>query len=169
MKNQKILSYQNKLEKRLFFRYLLLANKPGVYALVNEKEKKVFVQGAKSVVSHICDNAFALAHNLHRCKELRKDRKKLQIKILSYCDNKHKDIEKLKWVHHYQVLGYHIYNTEKLPIYNIEQHITKDFKVLVAIRDRSNKFYEIQKFSSQNEADAFIKLHSLYDLIKLVK
>lgn len=169
----KIDSYKTQFEKRLFFRFLLEYNKAGVYALINEKHKKIFIQSSSNIINHVGNQVNLLSKRHHFNKLLIKDRKYLNIKLLEYCENRFKDIMKLKWIEHYKSLGYTIYNTEKIPVYRVRKAVVMlerglmDMQVqLVSLGKRVSP---VASFKTEIEADEFIKNNTVYDMLILTK
>lgn len=166
-------TYQKQLEKRLFFRFLLKANKSGVYALVNEKQKKILVQSASHVMKHLGNNVALLSKKIHPNKQLKKDRRYLSIKLLEQCDSAYKEVCKLKWIEHYRNLGYIIYNTEKLPVYTVRKTIvyanTSSFRMQVQLVSKGKRVVPVKNFLTDTEASEFIKTTTVYDLLLMSK
>lgn len=153
----------------------MLINKPGVYALVNEKSKMVLIQASNDVVKHLGSNVASLAKRVHANKQLRVDRKYLNFKLLEHCESSHKDILKLKWIHHYQQLGYTLYNTEKLPQYKIRRRlVTSDepgrkLMCQVQLVSGGKRVVAVKEFDTDLEAKEFMNTTSLYDMLKMIK
>src|SRR5271165_5092376 len=165
--SSKILSYQAKLEKKLFFRYLIELNKqPVVFALINEKQKKVYVQASKAPIRSIGALLEQLAKRTSPNRQLRQDVRYLHLKILEHTITPL--VDKLKWLDTYKKLGYQVYNTEKLPKYVIKQEITQNYQIKLYLQSGGRRKFFVKLFNSQEETDAFIALHDVYSMLKLI-
>lgn len=169
-KNSKILSYQKILEKRLFFRYLLHINsESGVYALVNVKYKKIYVQGTLNIIKSLGDMISQIATKICTNKDMIRDRKYLSIKILETGDFPF--INKLKWLDYYRKEGWTIYNQENLPKYKIRlQVVHRDaVRTQVQLISGGKRVFSIKNCKTKKEAKDFISKHSVFDLLKMLK
>lgn len=168
----KIKSYQKILEKRLFFQYLVDFNKPSIIALINEKDKKIYIQSAKHPMVAIASLVRELGHKYHGNIKLRKDVRRLQVKILeSFETGRELSIEKAKWMYEYLKLGYQLYNKERLPIYTLIKQVdeTEDgFDVTVVVKTAGKRLYPVQTFLNHQEADQFISQVNVFDALRMV-
>lgn len=170
MNKSKILSYAKVLEKRLFFRYLLHLNQePGVYALINNKHKKIYIQASPNVTKSLGDVIAQIASRICTNKDVIRDRKYLSIKILEHGDFPF--INKLKWIAHYRSLGWEIYNKEVLPTYKVRmQFVHRDVvRTQVQLISGGKKIFPIKNCKSKEEAKEFIASHTVYDMLKMLK
>lgn len=168
----KIKSYLKTLEKRLFLQFLLDFDKPGVFALVNEKKKKIYIQSNRHPLTAIASLVKDLNGRYHGNIELRKDVKGLSIKILETFESGGSlKIAKLKWFEYYKRQGYAFYNTQKLPVYRWVKRLVEDspevFKLQVGIGTAGKRFYPVREFGSYSEAEAFINSNNILDVIGL--
>ncbi len=166
MKNKKIQAQQKYLEKRLMFKYLLQLDSAGVYALINEKDKKILIKSSNSIVKSMFD---AVANIKWHSKELNKDKKKLQLLILTTCDINVKEIEKAKLIEQYRISGYSLYNKEKIPAYRIKKNPNERMKIQVSVVSAGKRVYDVAEFNTDAEASVFIAETNVYDMLKIAR
>ena len=165
----KILSYQKVLEKRLFFRYLLHVNEePGVYALINNKQKKIYIQSSSNITKHLGDLISQISIKICTNKEMVRDRKYLSIKILELGD--YPAINKLKWIAHYEAEGFIIYNQEKIPQYTPRTRPVHSVVVRTQVQLVSNgrRVQSVKNFPTKKEAEDFIATTTVFDMLKMI-
>lgn len=170
MIKSKILSYAKVLEKRLFFRYLLHVNEsPGVYALINKKHKKIYIQGTSNITKSLGDMIAQIASKICTNKDMIRDRKYLSIKILEAGDFPF--INKLKWISYYCAQGWTIYNKENLPQYKARlQIVHRDVvRTQVQLVSGGKRIFPIKNCKTNGEAKEFINNHSVFDMLKMLK
>ncbi len=169
-KNSKILSYAKVLEKRLFFRYLLYINKePGVYALINNKHKKIFIQSSSNITKSLGDIISQIATRICTNKELIRDRKYLSIKILETGD--FPSINKLKWISYYRTQNWTIYNKETLPQYKARlQVVHRDVvRTQVQLVSGGKRIFPVKNCKTKAEAKEFLNTYTVFDILKMLK
>lgn len=170
MKFDKINSYKNVFEKKLFYRFLLNASKPTVWALINEKHRKIYIQGSSSPLEAIGRFINELSHKTSGIKEMKRDREYLRLLILEQFDvSKYLKIDKTKWLDHYKDLGFSIYNIENLPKYTVHSGLNYKHNVAVYVRSGGRRTQLIKVFHSYDQAKDFIATTNLYDMLKSVK
>lgn len=166
----KILSYAKVLEKRLFFRYLLYINEePGVYALLNKKHKKIYIQSSSNITKSLGDIISQIATKICTNKDMLRDRKYLSIKILETGD--FPSINKLKWIQFYRNEGWTIYNKEILPQYKARlQVVHRDVvRTQVQLVSGGKRIFPIKNCKTNSEAKEFLNTYSVFDMLKMIK
>lgn len=132
-----------------------LNKKAVVYALVNEKHKRVYVGMTHDFIQSISRHISLLSSNSHGIKEMRRDKKYLNIKLLQYClqvDNSLRDF----WVGHYKDLGYTIYNEKAIGSYSYRINIDSKGLVIVQRYTKGKRAYELARFKTYKEATLFL-------------
>lgn len=175
MKNSKTLSYKKTFEKKLFLRYLLMTNQPAVYALVNEKDKKIFIGCSNDPIKALGAHIAMLANRTHNSRALRKDRNKLKMIILCHCESKYKEIHKLIEIDAAIKRGYTLYNIENLPKYKVRIRLVAQiyaghgYKVKVQLVNKGKRVFNVASFNTRQEAEEWLKLNdNIYDMLKMV-
>lgn len=169
MIKSKILSYQKVIEKRLFFRYLLhLDTEAGVFALINNKHKRIYIQSSASINKYLGNLIATIADKTSTNKELIRDRKYLSIKILELGD--FPQINKLKWIAHYRSQGFAIYNQETLPEYKVRTRIIhrEVVRTQVQLVSGGKRVFSVKNCATNKEAKEFIATHTVFDMLKLI-
>ena len=165
----KTASYKKTLEKRLCLHYLMDISKPGVFALVNPKQKLVLVIGSSYPLKALTTVITSLANNTHSSLLMRKHKKRLSLCILEQCEKKDILANKLKWIDYYQTLGYTLYNTELLPKYRIAMRVNLDTRrAEVGVVSKGKRWYIVTDFPNVIEANEFMKTHTVFDILKMV-
>lgn len=158
--SSKVASYKKVFEKKLFFSFLRYSTSSGVYALVNEIDQKVHIQSSYNVINSIIQSI----PNFNK-----KDQKRFHIQLLEFCDSKFLIAEKHKWIQHYKSLGYTTYI--KPAVYTPRtQLINKHNRVRVQVQliSKGRRVFPIQDFPTQDAADNFIAVTSVYEMLLLI-
>lgn len=165
----KVLSYQKIVEKRLFFRFLLHANKSGVFGLINEKSKLIYIGSSSNVMRSLGHIISELANKTHPSMEMRRDKKKLRIILLEQTEELY--ISRIKWVDYFKSEGFGLYNIEtRLPKYKIRTVVLKNtFVVQLQLITAGKRVLPIKDFSTQEEAMAFANEKGIFELLKMVR
>jgi hypothetical protein len=165
---KKTLSQQKFLEKRLMFKYLLhLSVTSGVFALINETDKRILIKSAKNVVKTL----FSIISNIPWWygKDLYRDRHKLRVMLLAECPASRLDGHKLAFIEQYKAQGYTLYNKERLPAYKVKKRVTEEAKVDIVLVSAGKRVYTVATVDTNAEADRFISDTSLADMMKLME
>lgn len=159
-------SYSKVITKHYFLEYIIETNHSGVYALINEKHKRVYIQGAKRILSSAMDLLGSIGDNSCPTKELIDDRSNLSLKILEQNINpKHIKILKYKWIDKYKTEGYTIYNTEKLPVYNKTIIINEDGLFELLVITGGKRVRSVKTFSDRQSLDKYVESTNVYDML----
>ena len=165
----KILSYEKVIRKGYFLKYLAQANKSAIYALINERDKRVYVGSAKYPISE-AGRVISDIYSPMRCiyQQMKTDKKRLKFLILEY--TKQLKIDKWKWMDYYKTLGYSIYNESIMPIYSIRKfNNVSTRKVEVQIVTKGKRVSFVKEFKTNDEADLYIKDTSIFDMLRIAK
>jgi len=160
MKTSKILSYKKIFEKKLFLRFLSTLQCPGTFALVNKKDKKVYVHSSFNVLKSI------------ECSLLKfpaKDRIRMNIELLGECVIDDILIEKYKWMEHYKTLGYTLYNRQTA--YTLRPRVmTDEYNIFVQVElvTAGKRAIPVAKFPTMEKAQAFMDTSPIYDILLLI-
>lgn len=175
MKNSKILSYKKTFEKKLFFKYLLLTNQPGVYALINEKDKKVYIGCSNAPIVALSKHIAMLANRTHPLKEIKKDRNKLKMSILCSCEGPYKELHKLIEIENAIKRGYELYNIENLPQYKARIRLIHNkypgegYKVVVQLVNKGKRTFDVRQFNNRTEAEIWLNVNgNVFALLRMV-
>lgn len=170
----KTLSYKKVLEKKLFFKYLLLANTPSVYALVNHKDKRVFIGTSNDPITALGNHLGKLANRTHPIKKLKQDRNKLQIQLLCSCEPKYKEAYKLQQIALFKSQGYTLYNIENIPQYKARIRLMREdivgdgYKVTVQLVNKGRRIFNVKGFDNMSQAEEWLKVNNeIWMLLKM--
>lgn len=136
----------------------------GVFALYNDKDKKVYIGTSNCCLLAISQLLKNFKDKVVPIRELYQDRKKLEVSILETIDDKiQRDVRYNYWCDYYRNLGYSLYRehkgttyTVRLTIENIETEI---YRVLVQLVNTRKDKIVVGVFSTVDEAQEFIKLN----------
>ncbi len=140
-----------------------------MYALINKKHKKIYIQGTPNVTKSLGDMISQIATRICTNKDIIRDRKYLSIKILETGDFPF--INKLKWIQHYRDDGWTIYNKESLPQYKARLQIVhiKAVRTQVQLVSGGKRIFPVVNFKTTVEAKEFLNTHSIFDMLKILK
>lgn len=160
-------AYKKQLEKRLFLRYLLddLGSAPCVWALINERDKRIYIQASLSPLQVIGRNLSDLAGLIHSNKDLIRDKKRLRLAILQRFSERPKaQLYKMTHIDRYTQLGYTIYNKERLPSYKSRIVLRQDGAV-VQVVSKGKRVTDIKVFDSYAKAQEYLMKYSALFMI----
>lgn len=165
----RIQSYSKLFEKRLFLQYIATESRPGVFAFINEKKKRIYIGYSRTIVQTMVNIAQELGNRTHASKEMRKDLKQLNFKVLEHCEPQYGSAMKVKWISFYQSLGYALYNTDKVPSYTYRTVILDEsFKIQVQLYSKGRRSFPVKEFSTQVEANNFMIATPIHIALKLI-
>lgn len=156
------MSYKEDFERKLFFRFLLTANTPGVYALINEKDKRILIHSSQNVMKAMGALIAEVANGTHKNKQLVRDRQHLRILLLG-TDNK------LKHMSAYQEQGYSLYNTEKIPRYSTKIVLLQNGLLELRLVTAGKRVYRVKRFKSEIDCEKYLRENDLWALLKRKK
>jgi hypothetical protein len=138
---------------------------PGVWALVNEADKKVIVFHASNILEGITRNIKELKTGTHKNKELLADKDKLSIKILAVVPNSnYRLLEHTKWNKHFAKEGFKLYRKRNALEYSVKLKIQRTFYpnktsylAYVKLYNRNHEAFIVGIFESVESAKKFIE------------
>lgn len=132
-------------------------SKPGIFALVNEKDRRVFISPSSDILKS-CSRIFnELKFNKHGIKDLVTDRHLLDIVLLEENDNKILRLSNIEqYAKKYASEGYTFYREPIYAKYDWHIEVTKDWLVEVSIRSSFGTTYKAAIFKTMPEAESFI-------------
>lgn len=139
-------------------------SKSGIYALCNEKTKKVYIGSTSSFLTSINRNLIDIKADNHKYISLQ-DYPDLYVVFLEEINSRNMNpkIRVAYWVDHYKNLGYALYRTYPGLRYKVRIDISHDFRfpntdplIYVRLVDRSNKKIVVGIFESMSEANSFV-------------
>lgn len=146
----------------------------GIIALINENDKKVYITATNSMLGLIERYTTDLKLGAFKCKEMNKDRDKLQFSILDMglYNIKYYKYGIRKYYEMYKNLGYSIYNEDEISYisiyYKFHKRISsKGVELYLQGKSRSNNLL-IGKFEKLVDCDEFCKVHSIEDCLKMI-
>lgn len=161
-------NYLKRFEKNSFFKFYLELTRPGIYALVNEKDKRVYIQATQDCIGSISRVSKDLSLRHHTNKQLVKDQRKLNIRILELTDEdlEHQRLRLLKWSAQFKEQGYTIYNEKHIPMYKPRIKVTAEYKACVVLETRGRRTVEVSQFDNIAKAEEYILNTPLFDMVK---
>ncbi len=136
------------------FQSFLNLPKQALFILINEKDKKVYISYSSKLHSRLGVIAVEITDRIWRYKDMVKDKKKLELRILETTPQKH-------FVNYYRNEyrnnGYELYNeTERIPLqYQFKLCYTVRKVLVVAVDKRWNKTV-LGRFETYEEARGFL-------------
>lgn len=136
------------------FQSFLNLPKQAMFVLINEKDKKVYISFSTRFHTKLGSIVTQMRDGTWRWKDMIKDKKKLEVKILETRVEKH-------FVNYYRTeyrnKGYTLYNeTERIPLqYEFKINYTSR-RVLVVAVDRNYKKTILGRFETYEEARGFL-------------
>ena len=167
MKGSKINSYEKLFQRRLFLQYIGIMNKPSVWALINEKHKRVYIGASKEPLSALM-SLLGQLYSKHRTKMplLKEDRKWCLFKILETTNELR--VSKWEWMDKYIKMGYSLYNIETLPKYTVRLQINIHKKLIyVQLVSGGGRVKTVGEFKTEDEANEFIAANSIFSMMRL--
>lgn len=164
------------LEKKLFYRALMEAAIPAIYALINERDKKIYIIATLDLTKSLSAQASQLGRRTHSIKPLKKDKGLVTFKLLETIDapdaarlSATLHVAKYKWTEHYTTQGYTHYNETQMPCYKARVSYTETYRARVDLVTNGRKVFPVREFKTQAEAEAFIANNSIFDLLIIAK
>lgn len=134
----------------------------GLYCLINEKDKRVYVCHSINILDSLKRHIESLKMGGHYCNLLQQDLLKLEYKYLeTESDKTSMMIKEEKWKRYYQDLGYSLYKRRTAINFKIKMKIETrgelSYKVLVYLITTNNGNKRIVGiFNTKNEGTEFI-------------
>jgi hypothetical protein len=151
---------------------IILLSKPGIWALVNEVDRKVFLSFSGSMADSLTRNMMALKDGSHRYKPMVEDVSKLTLKVLEEFSgsNVENRLRLNYWIDHFKQQKYRLYNKDvSIKLCIRKDLVAKPVGVLVSLINRRYKRIPLGIFKNMTEADRFIETHysnGIYNIIK---
>jgi hypothetical protein len=146
----------------------VLTSVPSVFAIINEKKKKVFIAASSNPHQSLGTIVHSLKNKTHANKELRADLKNLSFSLLESTENaKFLQALKFKWRLHFESLGYTLYNVDNVGSYSLKMRVLDIAKVQVGLLSKGKRFLPVQLFDNVWDAKSFIESTSITDALIL--
>lgn len=133
---------------------------PGIWGLINKKDKRIFISGSENILSAVSRNIEELLLKNHSCRNLLRDIPNLELIVLE--TNTPKNQRKAKqsfWMDHYLSQGYTLYRTKPPVSYRVTTAITQDYLIHVLLVNSRNDKIVVGVFDKMDHATQFITSH----------
>lgn len=141
----------------------------GVYGLINETEKKVYITYSEDMLGGISRLLRNIKDNNTGYRELRRDIDSLSIKIIETVnyDYTKRDLRDLfrYWSEYYVLLGYTLYRSYKALQCIVAIEMLPDLRVAVTLRNKALKGIIMGIFKTMSEANSFVQMYNSMDII----
>ena len=134
--------------------------KAGIWALINEKDRRIFLSFSNSMAGSLTRNLGALKDGSHRCKMMVQDTSKLSFKMIEEFSksNVENRLRLSYWMDHFRGQGFEVYNGHV----SIKMRVQKDLiinpnGVEVKLVNQRYKKIVVGFFKNIDEADRFIE------------
>jgi len=136
-------------------------SKAGIWAIVNESDKVLYITQSNNVLSSMSRNIDQLNNKSHHCRSLLRHKSKLSFVVLEYVTiETDRKLRLNYWIEKYRNKGYTLYrkhNGEALYVPKIL--VTEDFKIHVTLVNRRNDKLVVGVFDKMSEAEHFTTTH----------
>lgn len=161
--------------KRLFcmnlYRQLLSFPEAGIWAFINETDKRIYLLESKNLMAGISRNIDAIQRSIHDVKLLQKDKYKLDVQVIEEVkDGVRRKVRLAYWMKRYKELGYSLYKEYKPVQYEVKV-VLQDY-IHVYLVSRRKKKILIGTFDKMVECDIFIETYykdGVVDDVKVYK
>lgn len=148
----------------LLFEEIYSYNSPGVYALINAQDKKIYVGYSANMLRSVSELVGRCSKNIAVCPlelaGLSEDIGKLRLEILETStdyNTKKLRIRMAFWVNKYLGDGWELYRKYRGLRYKIRTYIGRDMSVYVEAKSQSNVCTILGVFETVRRADRFIE------------
>lgn len=132
-------------------------NTPGVYALINNKDKRIFITQSNNILSSVSRNIAQIRDKSHSCRPLLRNLPNLELLVLEHESSpKNRKIRLSYWMTIYKTKGYELYNPSTPVSYKVQARITSDYFVHVLLINKRNDKLVVGVFNTMSEAESFI-------------
>jgi hypothetical protein len=132
---------------------------PGIWAIVNERDRLVYLSQSNNVLASMSRNIDMIHNKSHSCRKLLRDKSLLSFVVLEEVSSTETD-RKLRlnyWINHYRNKGYTLYRKHNgEATYTPKLFVTKDYKVHVTLVNKRNDKLVVGVFDKMNDATQFI-------------
>lgn len=136
---------------------------PGVYALINHADKKLYLASSNNVLASVSKIFYDVKFNKHPLKDLVADRQKLNLILLSKDSNKDIQLHLVRqFSEQYTEQGYTFYQPPRYTTYTWYTKITPTHQVEVHLKSNYGKSYLINTYTTLRDANKYIKRTSIY-------
>ena len=132
---------------------------PGVWAFVNESDKKIFISYSENILSAVSRNISELLSASHSCRSLVSDFSKLDLLVLEKVSKAETKVKAGRYKENYKADGWQLYNTSIPVQYSVKTTISNDCKIQVYLINRRKDKIVVGVFDSKQESDQFIQTH----------
>lgn len=141
-------------------RNLIELSGSGIWAFVNDKDKRIFITHSNNILSSVSRNISQIQDKSHSCRKLLRDLPNLELVVLE------KDLNSLdrkvkvgKWMDHYKAKGWTLYKDTHPVYYSIRTSVSKDYKVHVLLVNKRNDKIVVGIFPTIDLANEFVSIN----------
>lgn len=159
-------SYLKILEKKLFGRFLMNLSQPGCYAIINEKHKMFHIKTSQNVLTSLATTLSDIFNKTYHIKQLSKDLKYINIKLLQLGELKDEKVTRLKWYKLLLSKGYKPYTLIASAHYTKKAVLLDNGKAQVRLVTRGKRAVPIKDFNSMQEAIEYMDSNTEMSLLE---
>lgn len=151
------------------FAELLDTSCSGIWGLVNEADRKIYLSYSNNILSSISRNISDLKSRCHSCRDLNNDLSKLSIIIVERnTPSSQLKLSLSNWMDNYRNNNYGLYR-EFIPVsYKLRKVVSKDYLVHVLLVNSRNDKIVVGIFDKMDLADQFINTHYKDNITKVI-
>lgn len=132
----------------------------GIFGIINSHDHKIDVRHTSNLMQAITRNVVLLARGEHTCRELQKDRDKLEFQILEKIDERQpRLLAHGKWIDIFKDMEWTLYREKPALTLTAKLQII-DYLFHVRIVNRHGDGYSIGVFDNKDEAASFAKKYN---------
>jgi hypothetical protein len=129
----------------------------GIWAFVNNKDKRIFISHSNNILSSVSRNISEIKDKSHSCRKLLRDFPNLDLLVLeSHVLPHDRKIKVGKWMDHYRNKGWTLYKDNPPVSYSIKTTISNDYKVHILLVNKRNDKLVVGVFPTMDEATQFL-------------
>jgi hypothetical protein len=134
-------------------------SKPGIWAIVNERDRIVYLSQSNNVLSAVSRNISSIHDKSHSTRRLIRDKSLLSFVFLEeVATETDRKLRLNYWIDNYRNRGYTFYRKKNGEcLYTPKVFITTDFKVHVTLVNKRNDKLVVGVFNTIQEANQFVE------------
>lgn len=140
------------------YRTLNDLSKPGIWAIVNERDRVVYLSQSNNILSSMSRNIDMIHDKSHPCRKLLRDKSLLSFVLLEELHTEtNRKLRLNYWINHYRNKGYTLYRRHNGEVsYTPKVFVTKDYKIHVTLVNKRNDKLIVGVFDKMDDATQFI-------------
>jgi hypothetical protein len=143
---------------------------PGVFALINNADKKVYIASSNDVLSSVAKIFNQVKFNKHPLKDLVTDRHKLDLVLLDYTSEKSIQLHQVElYSKTYLNNGFTFYRKPRYSKYKWKHYINTSVKVDLYLETTYGLSHYVGTFDNIADANKYIKTTTIYKQLKQLK